>query len=359
MKLKLFLITIFIAGTILATTNINLSNIDFQRVVKIVPRVYGNILGVRMVPTQIFFDLSNGVEVISDFNNHRFLFRKLSGDEDNKAWKQTKISNLKRPHAITHHPKRKKYFAVDTDNHQIISFSKLNGSDSDIQRYSKLGDYEVGIRPHDIAYNSSDDHIYVVLDKGIARFLPSDEGIEKVTFVSKKTINETIQRKFPNIEFSVGYVRALTIVDGVIYLINSTQGNVIQMHYFSDPETWTVHINNDRPRKSVTKGTFDKDGLILNDIDYYDGYWYASNYYPSTIHNYLGSADNIKNKVIRWKSWEDFENSRWEDLSHLIHPESIPYYFSKYDGRLFISMFHIGNKEGEGSGIYEVKTSLL
>ncbi|MFT6408943.1 MAG: hypothetical protein ACJAQ6_002365 [Arenicella sp.] len=67
----------------------------------------------------------------------------------------------------------------------------------------------------------------------------------------------------------------------------------------------------------------------------------------------------MTNKVIRWKSWDNFEDSEWEDLSHLVHPESIPYYFSRYEGRLFISMFHGGNKEGKGSGIYEISNPLF
>ncbi|MFT5571230.1 MAG: hypothetical protein ACI9FR_000138 [Cryomorphaceae bacterium] len=60
-----------------------------------------------------------------------------------------------------------------------------------------------------------------------------------------------------------------------------------------------------------------------------------------------------------WETWEGFENSNWQDISNLVHPEAIPYYFSIYENRLFLSMFHIGNKEGKGSGIYEIKKPLF
>jgi hypothetical protein len=126
------------------------------------------------------------------------------------------------------------------------------------------------------------------------------------------------------------------------------------MRDFSDASTWSAHINPDRPLEYAESGSYEKNGLILNDIEYFNGHWYASNYYPSSQNRYVGSEKNMTNKVVRWKSWEDFEGSNWEDLSHLVHPESIPYFFSTYDNRLFISLFHGGNKEGVGSGVYEI-----
>lgn len=346
-----------IIGTVAITSYMLIYTEGSQKVVNFIPRVFGNIAGNRMIPTHIFFDTSNDVEIISDFNNNRFLYRDLGKEKIRTAWKTSIMTSLRKPHAITYHPVSKKYFAVDTANNQIISFSNLDGEDAGIKRYSELAGHKIGKRPHDIAYNTKDGYVYVMLNRGVIRFLPTKGDVRDTLFISKETITEEVRNNFPDTKLSIGYMRAITINDGVVYLINSTQGNVIQMNDFSDPTTWSVHINKNRPQKYAEAGTFDKDGLILNDVDYYKGYWYATNYYPSKKHNYLGSKTNTKNKIIRWKSWDDFENSKWEDLSHLAHPESIPYYFSKYDNRLFISMFHVGNSEGKGSGIYEIKTS--
>jgi len=357
---KIFIVIGLVLVGSAATLGIILSNTDAgQRIVRMEPRVYGSIADVRMLPTHIFFDTENDVEVISDFKNNRLLYRELARENDRNAWRPSNMESLRGPHALTYHPDSKRYFAVDTESHQVISFSELAGADSDIQRYSEIGGYSLGKRPHDIAYNAVDGHIYVLLNLGVIRFLPRGHKLENISFLPRAKINKEIKNKYPDKKFSVGYMRAITIVDGVLYLVNSTLGNVIQMDDFADPDTWQVHVNKDRPAKYAEAGSYDEDGLILNDVDYYKGYWYASNYYPSDTHNYLGSQSNIKNKVIRWKSWEDFYNSKWEDISGIAHPESIPYYFSKYENRFFISMFHIGNVEGEGSGVYEIKTSLF
>lgn len=319
------------------------------------PRVYGVIQGARITPTHVFFDTHNDVEILSDFSNNRFVYRSLSSANNPNAWQKSEMASLRRPHAITYHPPSKKYFAVDTGNHQIVAFDSIVGNDEDLKRYTELSGHDLGKRPHDITYSAVDDHIYVVLAHGIIRFRPSGASIDEVHYVSRDTITNTIRKKVASPDFSIGYMRAITVVEGVIYLVNSTQGNIVEMGDFTDPSTWLAHINQDQSVEYSESGSFEKDGLILNDIEYFNGYWYASNYYPSTQNRYIGSEKNMTNKVIRWKSWKDFERSNWEDLSHFVHPESIPYFFSTYDDRLFISMFHGGNEEGRGSGIYEIR----
>ena len=346
-----------VLGIVLVTMLAFFVSADSQRVVDFTPRVYGSIAGQRMVPTQVFFDTINQVEIISDFRNNRFIYKKLSGSLSGVDWSASQLKSLRGPHAIAFHPATKRYFAVDTGNNQVISFTQLDGVDADVTRYSVLSGVPVGKRPHDIAYNSDDGFLYMVNSLGVVRFIPNGSGIREATFTSRQEIMQRVQPNVNGQKIVIGYMRSLTIIEGVVYLINSTHGNIIEIGNFLDPSTWTAHVNKSRAPIYAEAGQFDKDGLILNDIEFYKGYWYATNYYPSTQHNYLGSKDNLKNKIIRWKTWDDFYNSNWQDISHLAHPESIPYYFSKFDDRLFISMFHIGNEDGLGSGIYEISGS--
>ena len=330
-----------------------------QRTVKLEPRAIGIIAGDRLAPTQVFFNKHLQTEVISDFINNRFIYRKLSGQNGKGDWQESNIDNLKRPHGITYDPTSRRYYTVDTDNNRILSFDSVNADEkSDVQIFTDINGVPLGKRPHDIGYNPADKYIYVVLNSGILRFNTTAEGISDSDFVSRNEILINIRKNLPAANFSIGYIRSLTIFEGRLYLSNSSQGNIIQMDDFLNPETWTVHINKNQPNKYAEKGSFDKDGLILNDIEHYQGYWYASNYYhPGKVHNYLSDASVAKNKLIRWKTWQDFENSTWDDLSSLLHGESIPYYFSKYDNNLYLSMFHIGNEEGIGSGVYKIETS--
>lgn len=325
-----------------------------QRAVNVTPLVYGHIEAIRMMPTHFFVDEDINKQIVSDFANSRFIYRSIAGKD---VWKSSNMPSLARPHALTYSPEAERYFAVDTDNHQLISFSSFDATvKDDVQRFSQVGETPIGRRPHDIAYNNVDKHIYVVLNNGVLQIEANKGGIVNSAFLSESTIASNIRKNQPDIHFNVGYVRSISIVDGALYLSNSTQGNVIQIDDFYNPSTWIAHINKNQPRKYAEKGSFDKDGLIINDIEYFEGYWYASNYYAGNVNNYLSEAAVSKNKLIRWKSLADFENSKWEDLSSLVHPESVTYNFTRGKNALYLSMFHNGNDEGVGSGVYEIKT---
>lgn len=344
-------------GVVLQSTFCSKETICSEATIKIIPRVFGEIQGKRITPTHIYFDDINNVEIVSDFSNHRFLYRDLSESGDDSKWKKVNLASVKKPHAITYHPSSNIFFAADTGNNQIISFKSLDDDDSKMTKYTQFESYSVGKRPHDIAYNAKDNFIYALVNRGVIRFLPVGNQITEVTFHSRTDLNNAINKKLTDANFSVGYMRSISIVDGVLFLINSTQGNVIQINDFLDSDTWTAHINDNQPSKYAEAGTYDKDGLILNDVEYYQGYWYATNYYPGKTNKYISDASVSKNKLIRWRTWDDFKQSNWQDLSHLVHPESITYYFSKHRGKLYLSMFHGGNVEGKGSGVYEIKTS--
>lgn len=326
-----------------------------ERIVRISPLTFGVIDNKRMMPTHFYVDESSNTRVISDFANSRFIYRQSN---EESIWNTSDMASLKRPHAITFHPEAKKFFAVDTDNHQLISFTSFkDDSEDNLNRYSEIGGFPIGKRPHDIAYNPLDGKIYTVLNSGILRFGADESGINQPELITRADIVAGMRKNYPDLSFKVGYIRSLTILDGVLFLSNSTQGNIIEIRNFVDPETWRPIINSRQPIGYAEKGNFDENGLIINDIEYFRGYWYASNYYVGNKSNYLSEAAVSKNKLIRWRTWEDFENSKWEDLSHLVHAESVTYNFTRTKDRLYISMFHNGNDEGLGSGVYEIKTS--
>ena len=307
------------------------------------------------MPTQIFFDKIGKRKLVSDFANSRFIYANIN---ENK-WHQYKPASLGRVHAATYDPSSGRYYAVDTSSNALVSFNTLDNPNSEFSSVTQVGDIPLGRRPHDIAYNDKDGFIYVLLNSGLLRFQSSDiQGqFKKVGFISKSNLKEQLILTDNGKRFSVGYMRALSIVEGEIFLINSTLGNVIQIPEFDKPESWAVYFNQARGNKYAEKGSFDQDGLILNDVEYFNGWWYGSNYYAIEKNNYLSDKSISKYKLIRWKSWQDFEDSKWQDLSLYVHPESIPYYFSKYKNKLFIAMFHNGNEAGEGSGIFEIKPS--
>jgi hypothetical protein len=53
-------------------------------------------------------------------------------------------------------------------------------------------------------------------------------------------------------------------------------------------------------------------------------------------------GDPRPNRLIRWRSWDDFEKGKWQDLSSYL-PESqhpfTPYFITVDQGRLYIPAF--------------------
>ena len=124
----LFFLTVFIF-VILDKVLPNLS----QRSVNLLPVVYGHVGGERMMPTHFFVNKGHNKQIISDFANSRFLYREI---KQPNTWIVSNMPSLNRPHALTYSPEAKKYFAVDTDNHQLISFSSFDVEVmNDIERF--------------------------------------------------------------------------------------------------------------------------------------------------------------------------------------------------------------------------------
>jgi len=319
------------------------------------PVIYGAVEGKRLMPTQIFFDHVNKQRIVSDFANSRLVYAAFSKEN----WQEYNPEKLGQVHAVAYHPESRKYFAVDTSNNSIVSFDSLGNSKSEFSSFKQIGNIDLGLRPHDITYNYNDGFIYVLLNTGLLRFKPTNvyDEFENVELLTKSEIQTQLQTKYSDKYFRTGYMRALTIVNGEIFLINSTQGNVIRIPEFESPESWEIYFNKARNKKYAEKGSFAQHGLILNDVTYFDGWWYGSNYYASKASNYISDNSVSEFKLIRWKNWKDFENSIWQDLSIYVHPESIPYYLSKHENKLFLAMFHAGNDAGVGSGIYQIVQS--
>jgi len=267
------------------------------------------------VPTHIGF--FNGLEIISDLQNDRFVYRQ-QGSADYFIESQVKVDGH---HSLTWVDD--KYYAVNTDEHKVIEFSEFTETGYDTPNYNGI---ELS-RPHDIIYNPGDGYIYTIDDKeGLTRFKPNNNKI-----VEKSNINQSS---------ALGYARSLSLVNGIVYIINSSRGEVIQMDDF---DNWTVYespgqkINNIGEKIDSPAGAWDKTGLVLNDVERYGDYWYGSNFFTEA---YAGGNDANKYRLIRWRTWEDFQNGNWEDLSYLLPSGVVPYYFTVHNGTLYLATFH-------------------
>ena len=273
------------------------------------------------VPTHIGF--FNNLEIISDFYNNRLLYR----EEGDVKWLKSPIP-LKGQHSITY--ANDLYYVSDTGNHRIISFQDISGSD--IEQTTSISGIKLN-RPHDILFNSEDGYLYVITENNhLFRSRHFGKEEEKLDLRSV-----------------LGYARSLSLVDGKVYVINSSKGQVIEIEDFTQKK-WRVYQSYGKKKNSYS-GSWETTGLVFNDVEFYNGYWYGSNMFDSSS-NTVG-FDHNRFRLIRWKTWEDFENGHWDELSHLLPDDTIPYYFTIHNLKLYLAV--MGALEAPlPVGIYEI-----
>ena len=217
----------------------------------------------------------------------------------------------------------KVYYAVGTNKNQLLRFDGLD------RKPQVFGTTEVPelFRPHDIIYNPEDDFFYVINanyandEKYLIRFKDLSKGYEKLDLM-------------PIIKHgNLAYARALTLHQGKIYIVLSSYGEVIRIDDF-DQATCTYYGYG--KREAATAGAYSTTGLVLNDIEFYGGYWYGTNFFSST---YANGSDHNEYRFIRWKTWDDFDRGKFEDMSSLIDKDETPYYMTCHKDKLNVVTF--------------------
>jgi len=75
---------------------------------------------------------------------------------------------------------------------------------------------------------------------------------------------------------------------------------------------------------------------VLNDVDFFQGHWYATCYFCPT---YAENQDYDENKFIRFRTWRDFKEGTWDDLSQFLPSKVVPYYLTPHENSLYIAVF--------------------
>lgn len=262
-----------------------------------------------------------------------FSYRKLNSDEE---W-QISPADSTGTHAIAwkkDEAGKSIYYAVGTNKHQLLKFSSI------AEKPEVIGQETIPelFRPHDILYNSADDYFYFINsdytsdNKFLFRFKSFETGFEKLD------LSSLFYRK------EYAYARALSLVDGKIYIVVSSYGEVIRLNDFSNGAFTSYRRS--ASRESACAGSYTTTGLVLNDLEYYNGYWYATNYFSSA---YAEGTNYNEYRFIRWKSWDDFTNNRFEDLSDLIDNNMVSYFLTIKNDCLYLAAFTdegVSEKEG-------------
>lgn len=265
-----------------------------------------------------------GQEVVTDLKNNRFLYRDGPGDP-------LKVSPIpvRGQHSVVYNPADKLYYANDTGSNRLISFSDLSSARIAAQTNKIMG---VSLkRPHDIVIDPATAWIYALN--------PNSGHVFRFSAIGK---NESVLSLGKHLG---GYSRSLTFANGRLYVIGSAAGRIVEV---LDWDKAQVKVYQSFGKKrGAAAGSWTKTGLVLNDAEFFNGFWYASSYFTAS---YAGGTNPDENKFIRFKTLEDFVSGKWEDLSSLVADGMTPYYMTVRDERLHLAIFE-HSKAGGGDAI--------
>ena len=269
------------------------------------------------------------LEIISDLKNNRFLYRARFDDR----FRVSPVP-LKGQHSVVYNPADGLYYANDTENHRIISFADLKSEKLTAQTNNIDG---IPLqRPHDIVLDPATGWIYAIN--------PNSGHVFRFTAIGK---NESAISVPVN-----GYARALTFANGRLYAIGSAKGRIVEIMDWDTP-VFKIFDSFDPSGRQGPAGSWTQTGLVLNDAEFFDGFWYASSYFTKS---YARETNTDENKFIRFKTLDDLVAGKWTDLSSLIPSGMTPYYLTVKGDKLYLAIFN-HELPGNGDSILEFTPS--
>ncbi len=237
---------------------------------------------------------------------------------------------MRGPHSVVYNPRDKLYYANDTENHRMIAFPDL--SKQTIRAQTKEIAGITLQRPHDVVLDPSTGWIYAIN--------PASGHVFRFTAIgeNESAIKVPLQ----------GYARALTFANGKLYAIGSAKGRIVEIVDWETP-TFKVHDSHDPSGRNGSSGFWTKTGLVLNDAEFFQGFWYATSYFMRQRGMRTGYD---KNKFIRFKTFDDFNKGNWTDLSQLVPSGITPYYLTVNKEKLYLAIFNHG-APGTGDSILQ------
>ncbi len=252
----------------------------------------------------------DALEIVT--TSRRFHFRRAG----ETAFRESPLTMFDDAHAVVFNARDQLYYGTDTGNHRLFSFrDPANGHIEQI--VTTLAGAKLD-RPHDIVVDG-DGWLYALNPNTAEVFRFRGFGDQESVL---------------NLSQHIGYSRALTVVCKKLYVVGSSAGKIVEVDNF-ERRQFRVHASFGK-RRDAPAGSWQTTGLVPNDVDFHQGYWYVTSYFCPT---YSQQTDCNEMKFIRFKTWKDFETGNWEDLSGLLPRDLVPYYLTPHGDNLFLATF--------------------
>lgn len=270
-------------------------------------------------PTHIAFGPGQE-EIITDLKNNRLVYRNTPGE----AFAVSPLP-LSGPHSVAYNPGDGLYYVNDTENHRLVAFSDLS-SGTIVAETNVVAGITLS-RPHDVVIDPDTGWIYALNPNSGHVFRFTAIGVNEQAILAPVG----------------GYARALTIANGKLYAIGSAKGRIVEIVDWDTP-SFNIYDSFDPSGSDGAAGSWTRTGLVLNDVDYFEGAWYATSYFTES---YAAGTDFNENKFIRFQTFNDFVAGNWVDLSSLVPSGMTPYYLTVNADTLNLAIF---NHESPGTG---------
>ena len=248
--------------------------------------------------TPTHFTYINDCFFIVDCWNNRILYKQNTMFT---RWK--KIKDLNKPHRIRFH--NKLYYVCDTDNNRIITFDKKMKNQKVLETISLA-------RPHDIQIHN-----------GVLYIVDCFQG-------SSRIIKHSLLSSDSKVIFEANgvYARSFKIINNDLLLSCSSSGEIIKIKLIQDYPFQKYCENTDGFNlpcmTAIEQLNYGYNRFIPNDIEYFNGYFYMTNYFY---------GDSV-NKFIIFKTLDDLEKGIFDDFSYLV--KGVPYYLEVINEQLFM-----------------------
>ncbi len=258
---------------------------------------------------------ANGLEIVGDSRNNRFIYRKGPND----PFKESPIQAFRHPKGIAYNPRDGLYYGLDSNGDRgVVTFRDITKNEI-VGRANTIGGVRINY-PHGITVDPAEGWVYIIDAETSVLFRFKGIGKSEGTLRLQKVSH---------------YCRSLTFAQGKVFVCGSSGGNLIEIDDFAAGK-YTVH-KSFRKKGEFKVGDWESSGLIPNTADYYDGYWYIGSFFAAEFAR--KGKDYNKNKFIRFKTWDDLETGNWEDLSDLLPDGIVPYVLTSRPEALYLAAF--------------------
>jgi hypothetical protein len=248
-----------------------------------------------LMPTQI--TKINNTYFIVDANHNQVIYTNNLGN-DIKDW-EVMTRNVSGPHAIAGDSTI--YMVTDTENNRVLTFEKTYDGFKQLQVFK-----DVGVRPHYVSYNYSDENFYV---------LSSMTG-QMYIYKRVNGTKDVVPTEIKDIPYAQNcYIRSFTI-----------SGNVILFPVIERSSIMMVDINSFEVLGEYSV-PYNLSGMVQISI--------IGNYFYLTVSTDINYSENTST-IVRAKNLTDFATGNYEDLYGLFGNKGTPYFISSFDGAFYM-----------------------